>query len=404
MAGAGFGLPKLFVLKSSRSLLQQLFPKPRHYSSSIYPLSTPVYSNMEDFTYTQNPSRVIFGSGTLKQIPAELVRQNLSKPLILSTPQQISHAELVKSLLVGVTVAGIFSNATMHTPTEVTDEALAYVTTTGADSIISIGGGSTIGLGKAIGIRTGLPHICIPTTYAGSEMTPILGETAAGVKKTRSDPKILPGTVVYDVDLTMTLPVSMSSTSGINAIAHAVEALYATNANPITSLLALEGIRALAAALPQLVASPQSVDARKLALYGAWLCGSCLGSVGMSLHHKLCHTLGGTFNLPHAQTHTIVLPHALAYNFPKLKPDVQKRLGDAFPESYGDPIRGLNALLEKLGVEKSLKAYGMKEEDINKAADIAVSNPYANPRQVVREEIKEVIRRAWAGEPARQDL
>jgi alcohol dehydrogenase class IV len=359
---------------------------------------------MEPFVYNQNPSRVIFGSGTLKKLPEELTRQNLTKPLILSTPEQVSQAEDVKALLTDFQVAGIFSRATMHTPTEITDEALEFMKSASADCLISIGGGSTIGLGKAMSIRTGLPHICIPTTYAGSEMTPILGETAAGVKKTRSDPKILPGTVIYDVDLTMSLPVGMSSTSGVNAIAHSVEALYATNANPVTSLLALEGIRALAVALPQIVENSSSAEARQLALYGAWLCGACLGTVGMSLHHKLCHTLGGTFNLPHAQTHTIVLPHALAYNFPGLSPDVQKRLGDAFPDSNGDPIVGLNVLLEKLKVERGLKAYGMKEEDIDKAADLAVANPYANPRKVERDGVREVIRRAWAGEPAKQDL
>ncbi|KAI5821315.1 maleylacetate reductase [Pyronema omphalodes] len=359
---------------------------------------------MEPFVYNQNPSRVIFGSATLKKLPEELTRQNLAKPLILSTPEQVSQAENVKALLTDFQVAGIFSRATMHTPTEITDEALEFMKSASADCLISIGGGSTIGLGKAMSIRTGLPHICIPTTYAGSEMTPILGETAAGVKKTRSDPKILPGTVIYDVDLTMTLPVGMSSTSGVNAIAHSVEALYATNANPVTSLLALEGIRALAVALPQIVENSSSAEARQLALYGAWLCGACLGTVGMSLHHKLCHTLGGTFNLPHAQTHTIVLPHALAYNFPGLSPDVQKRLGDAFPDSNGDPIVGLNVLLEKLKVERALKAYGMKEEDIDKAADLAVANPYANPRKVERDGVREVIRRAWAGEPAKQDL
>ena len=362
---------------------------------------------MDPFTYTQNPSRVIFGSGTLSQLPAELTRQNLTRPLLLSTPEQLSQAEMVARLLLqlpGFVIAGTFSNATMHTPTDVTDRAIAYLSSVSADSLISIGGGSTIGLGKAISIRTGLLHICIPTTYAGSEMTPILGETEAGVKKTRSDPRILPGTVIYDVDLTLTLPVGMSATSGVNAIAHAVEALYAVNANPITSLLALEGIRALASALPAIVAAPQDVAARQRALYGAWLCGGCLGSVGMSLHHKLCHTLGGTFNLPHAQTHTIVLPHALAYNFPGLSKDVQQRLGEAFPESNGDPVVGLNVLLGKLGVERALRAYGMKEEDVERAAELAVANPYANPRKVVREEIREVIRRAWAGEPARQDL
>lgn len=291
----------------------------------------------------------------------------------------------------------------MHTPTNVTDEALKQVDSVGADCVVSIGGGSTIGLGKAISIRTGLPHICIPTTYAGSEMTPILGETADGAKKTRSDPKILPGTVIYDVDLTMTLPADMSTVSGVNAIAHAVEALYARNTNPIISILAIEGTKALASSLPIIVNNPSDLEARSKALYGAWLCGTCLGSVGMSLHHKLCHTLGGSFGLPHAETHTAVLPHALAYNAPEI-PEAMAKLAEAFPESNGDAIHGLNVLLEKLQVKRGLKEFGMEESDIDKAADIAVSNPYWNPREIMREPVRELIRRVWAGEPASADL
>lgn len=177
-------------------------------------------SIMDSFVYNANPGRVVFGSGTLKQLPEEVSRLNLAAPLLLSTPQQVNQAEQLKPILNGK-IAGIFTEATMHTPTDVTEKALQYAKEIKADAVVSIGGGSTIGLGKAISIRTGLPHICIPTTYAGSEMTPILGETADGVKKTRSDPKILPGTVIYDVDLTMTLPAAMSATSGVNAIAHA---------------------------------------------------------------------------------------------------------------------------------------------------------------------------------------
>ena len=175
---------------------------------------------MDAFEYNSNPSRVIFGSGTLKKLPDEIIRQNLKSPLLLSTPQQVDQAEALKIVL-DDKIAGIFAEATMHTPTHITDKALEYTKEYRADSVVSIGGGSTIGLGKAISVRTGLPHISIPTTYAGSEMTPILGETADGQKKTRSDPKILPGTVIYDVDLTMTLPPTMSAYSGVNAIAHA---------------------------------------------------------------------------------------------------------------------------------------------------------------------------------------
>ncbi|KAI1343050.1 putative maleylacetate reductase [Xylariaceae sp. FL0016] len=357
---------------------------------------------MDSFEYSSSPARVIFGSGTIKKIPEELARAKVSKPFLLSTPQQVDHINLLRGVL-GDAVAGTFTEATMHTPVEVTGRALAQLKSAAADCVVSIGGGSTVGLGKALSIRTGLFHLTVPTTYAGSEVTPILGETDGGKKTTRSDPKILPSTVVYDVDLTMSLPVTMSATSGVNAIAHAVEALYARNTNPIINLLAQEGVKALAASLPTLVSDPSSREARTSAQYGAWLCGTCLGSVGMSIHHKLCHTLGGSFNLPHAETHTIVLPHALSYNAPKVN-EAMAKLAEALPDSQGDATRGLNVLLQKLKVERGLKALGMKEEDIDKAADIAVSNPYWNPRPIERGPIRELIRRAWAGEEARADL
>jgi alcohol dehydrogenase class IV len=178
---------------------------------------------MEAFEYVANPGKVIFGSGSIHKLPVEVKGLGCSKPLLLSTPQQISQANMLGSILKSALLpaVGIYSGATMHTPTRVTDDAVSLTKTSGADCLVSIGGGSTIGLGKAISIRLGLPHICLPTTYAGSEMTPILGETADGTKTTRSDPKILPGIVIYDVDLTMTLPSTLSATSGVNAMAHA---------------------------------------------------------------------------------------------------------------------------------------------------------------------------------------
>lgn len=357
---------------------------------------------MESFIYQSNPARVIFGSGTINKIPEELSRLNLTKPFLLCTPQQVMQVEQLEKVI-GGTVVGKFTEATMHTPVEVTEKAVASVTSSGADCVLSIGGGSTIGLGKAISFRTGLYHLTIPTTYAGSEVTPILGETENGLKTTKSNPKILPGTVVYDVDLTMTLPIGLSLVSGVNSIAHAVEALYAQNRNPIITLLAQQGVKALAEALPGLKKDPKSLEHRRNAQYGAWLCGTCLGNVGMSLHHKLCHTLGGTFNLPHAETHTIVLPHALAYNAPST-PEAMKLLAEVLPGSDGDAVRGLNNLLGSLGESRGLKDFGMKEEDIAKAADIATKNAYWNPREIERAPIEELIRRAWAGEKAQADL
>jgi alcohol dehydrogenase class IV len=357
---------------------------------------------MEFFVYNVNPGRVVFGQGASSRLPEELSRQGLHAALILSTVHQRGQAEALRTL-VGKDAVGIFSDAAMHTPVEVTDEAHKVAKKLKADSIVSIGGGSTIGLGKAISIRTGLPHICIPTTYAGSEMTPILGETANGVKTTRRDPKILPGTVIYDVDLTMSLPTGMSATSGVNAIAHAVEALYAPDTNPIINLLAQEGIRSLSHALATIVESPQDTTARSQALYGAWLCGLCLGSTAMSLHHKLCHTIGGSFNLPHAETHTILLAHALAYNAPAV-PVAMEQIASALPDAGGDAIAGLNKLLDRLNVVRALKDVGLKEEDVAKAASFAVKNQYSNPRPVEEDRVRELIRRAWAGEAAESNL
>ena len=202
----------------------------------------------------------------------------------------------------------------MHTPIEITELGIAAVHETHADGLIAFGGGSTTGLAKAIALRTDLPQLILPTTYAGSEMTNALGETSEGKKTVIRSPKVQPECVIYDVDLTFTLPPRMSATSGMNAIAHAVEGLYAENSNPIVSLLALEAVRSLVEGLPAVVSQPQDRTARAQALYGAWLCGTVLGSVSMALHHKLCHVLGGSFGLPHADIHAVILPHAVSFN------------------------------------------------------------------------------------------
>ncbi|MDX3809270.1 maleylacetate reductase [Bosea thiooxidans] len=352
---------------------------------------------MQPFTYESHPTRVVFGDGTIRQVRDVCERSGMRRPLVLSTPQQLDQAEVVAGYLAGMGV-GIFDGAVMHTPVDVTEKARAFAETRGADGLVAIGGGSTTGLAKAISIRTGLPQLIIPTTYAGSEMTPILGETKDGLKTTRSDSKIRPHAVIYDVGLTLELPKVLSATSGLNAIAHAAEALYARDGNPIIALMAQEGIAALSKALPEIEASPRDPAARWNALYGAWLCGTCLGSVGMALHHKLCHTIAGSLNLPHAETHAIVLPHSLAFNAPAT-PDAMLMLQKALKST--DAIEGLNLLTSKLDIPRSLMELGMREYDISDAADKAVLNPYWNPRSLSRDFAFELIRRAWAGEPAR---
>jgi len=353
---------------------------------------------MQEFTYTANPARVLFGDGKIAALAEEVARLGLSRVLVLSTPQQESQARGVADALGGL-CAGLFAGAVMHTPVAVTEQALRVVRETGADGIVAFGGGSTIGLGKAIALRTDLPQIAVPTTYAGSEMTPILGETEGGRKVTQSTSKVLPEVVIYDVALTLSLPPMLSGTSGINAIAHAVEALYAQSRNPIISLIAAEGIGALARALPRIAETPGDVAARSDAQYGAWLCGTCLGAVGMALHHKLCHTLGGTFELPHAETHTIILPHALAYNAPAVR-DAIKRLRHAL--GADDPATALYDLAGAVGAARALRDLGMPEGGIDRAVDLALANPYWNPRPLERDGIRNLLKRAWAGEPPQQ--
>lgn len=350
----------------------------------------------ESFTYTGLPARVVFGTGTLARVRDELERLAVTRALVLTTPSQVDHGQAVARLL-GDRAAGVFSDAAMHTPVDVTLAALAVFRELGADGVVAIGGGSTIGLGKAIAARTGAPQLAIPTTYAGSEMTPILGETSAGAKTTRRSLDVLPETVIYDVELTLGLPVPLSGVSGLNAIAHAVEALYAPDANPIISGLAEQGIAALARALPAIVAAPGDRAARRDALYGAWLCAVCLGAVGMALHHKLCHVLGGTFALPHAETHTVVLPHAVAYNAPAA-PDAMARIARALGASGGgDAATGLYDLAGAVGAPRSLAALGMPADGIDRAADLAVQTPYGNPRPLERAAIRELLARAFTG-------
>ncbi len=346
------------------------------------------------FTYEALPQRVVFGWDTLDTVGAEVERLGCRRALVLSTPEQRGAAESLAARL-GPLAAGIFTGAAMHTPVEVTERAMAAARDAGADCTVALGGGSTTGLGKAIALRTDLPQIVVPTTYAGSEATPILGETESGRKTTQRTMKVLPEVIVYDVALTLTLPPALTATSGMNAIAHAVEALYAKDGNPLISALAEQGIAALARALPRIMADPADRDARADALYGAWACGTCLGTVGMSLHHKLCHTLGGTFDLPHADTHTAVLPHATAYNS-EAAADAMAAIARALGTT-GGAAPALFDLARALGARTSLRDLGMPEDGLDRATDLAVASPYWNPRPVERHAVRALLDDAWNG-------
>lgn len=347
-----------------------------------------------EFVYVAHPARVIFGEGTIAQVEDEARELGIKRPMVLTTPAQKDDGRRLAARL-DLDEKALFSGATMHTPVHVTEKALSQFEAIGADGTIAFGGGSTIGLGKAIAYRKDTPQLVVPTTYAGSEMTALLGETEDGRKKTFSSPRVLPETVIYDVDLTLGLPRQMTVTSGMNAMAHAVEALYAENGNPVLSLMAEEGIRALTSALAHLAdGALDDRAARRDALYGAWLCATCLGLSGVALHHKICHVLGGSFDTPHAETHTIVLPHALAYNAPAV-PQAMERLrratGSKTPAAY------LFDIAKAAGVPTTLADLGLKREDLPKIIEVTLENPYYNPRALEREPLQELLVNALEG-------
>lgn len=345
-----------------------------------------------DFVYQSNPATVIFGAGRRAEAGEWVEKLGRSRALVLSTSHQAGDAEALAQTL-GSLSAGCFAGAVMHTPVDVTETAVKALEAAKADCVVSFGGGSTTGLGKAIALRTGVPQITIPTTYAGSEVTPILGQTENGRKTTIRDMKVLPNVVIYDPELTVGLPIPMTVTSALNAMAHSMEGLYAKDRNPISTMMAVESFRSFKAALPGLIANPRDLDLRAEAQYACWLAGTVLGTVGMALHHKICHTLGGSFDTPHAETHAIMLPYTTAYNNVAV-PELLAPIGEIFGDSAG---ASLHDFAKSLGSPLSLKEIGLSEADLDRAADIAAENPYWNPRPIDRASIRQLLQDAWEG-------
>tara|TARA_R110000787_G_scaffold281066_1_gene392157 strand:- start:5579 stop:6664 length:1086 start_codon:yes stop_codon:yes gene_type:complete len=339
------------------------------------------------------PVQVRFQTGGRLNLNPELDAIGGNRALVLTTPEQVDQGEKLITNL-GDRAVGLYSSATMHTPVEITKDALEVVKKSNADCLIAIGGGSTIGLGKAIAYQTNLPQIVLPTTYAGSEATPVLGQTENGVKSTLKSERVQPEAILYDAELVRTLPVAMSVTSGLNAMAHAVEALYAKDANRLSTELALSGLRAFVTGLPKVVVTPDDLGARENTLFGAWTCGAVLAQVGMALHHKLCHTLGGTLNLPHAATHAVILPYATAYN-EAAAPNALKPLANILGSDTAGG--GLYNFAKRLGAPTDLRSLGVSQGDLDKVADLAVQNPYWNPAPIEHLTIRALLQNAYDG-------
>lgn len=350
---------------------------------------------MLQFSYTALPGRVVFGAGVARrELVAEIDRLEAHRVLLIATEREESLARELAAAL-GDRVVAVFSSVRHHVPLAVAEAARELAASVSADALLSIGGGATTGTAKAIALTTGLPIVAVPTTYAGSELTPVWGLTERARKTTGTDPRVLPRTVLYDPELTLSLPADLSAASGLNAMAHCVEAFWAPGRNPFSSLAAEEGIRALATGLPAVHTAPTDLDARSTLLYGAYLAGSAFAVAGSGLHHKICHVLGGTFDLPHAQTHAIVLPHVLAFNAPHAR-DAARRIARALRAA--DPVARLRELSANLGIPAGLRDLGMTEEQVDEAAALVeTSVPPSNPRKTDRAMLRELIDAAWAG-------
>ncbi|MFS8935268.1 maleylacetate reductase [Cupriavidus taiwanensis] len=348
---------------------------------------------MQSFIHETRQSRIVFGNGAREHLLREVELLGVRRVLVLTSPEQFALGRQMAELI-GARSVGVYGHAVMHVPVDVVKNAVDAVRRANADGCVAAGGGSTMGLAKAIALEAGLPFIAVPTTYAGSEMTPLYAITEGGLKHTGRDWRVAPRTVIYDPELTLSLPPGLAMTSGMNAIAHAAEGLYAGDGNPVYALMAEEGIRALAGALQCLKRDACNAEARGDALYGAWLCGMVLGNLQMGIHHKLCHTLGGSFNLPHAEVHTVVLPYAMAYNAaaaPQAMVRIARALGTATAPA------GLRELGAALGVPRSLREIGMPAHGLDQAADLVVAAPYPNPRPLERAAVRDLLQRAYDG-------
>ncbi|NKB58270.1 MAG: iron-containing alcohol dehydrogenase [Alphaproteobacteria bacterium] len=350
---------------------------------------------MEAFIHNTNPARVVFGAGQVQRLGDEVERLGCSRTLVVCTPGRAEMAETLSGSL-GSRRVGIHAKARMHVPIETAEAGRAVTRELNADSVVSIGGGSAIGLGKAIALECDIPLLSVVTTYSGSEMTSACGMVEGGRKVQHHSPRMLPRVVIYDSELTVNLPPAISGPSGFNAIAHSVGSMYRQSSTPMLRLTSLDGIRAMASALPRIMADPSDLEARDDALYGAWLCGMAAGSGARSIHHKLAHVVGGSFDLPHAESHTILLPHSTAYNA-DVEPDAMTAIADALGAKTAP--QGLYELEKSVGTPTALKDIGMPEAGLDRAADEAMENSYPNPRPLDRAAIRVLLENAWHGNP-----
>lgn len=345
------------------------------------------------FEHVTLGQRVLFGTGAAaRNLGAEVARLGAKRVMVIAGKSQ---AETAATIIETFKSALIFEDIAPHVPLEKAQMARAAAARHGIDLLVSIGGGSTTGLAKAVALDTRLPIIAVPTTYAGSEATNVWGVTDESRKTTGVDDAVLPVSVIYDAALTLSLPAELSVASGLNAIAHCVDSMWAPQADPINAALASEGIRALAKGLTLTKADARDITGREHALYGTYLSAVAFASAGAGMHHKICHVLGGAYNMAHAQTHATVLPYVLAFNA-HFAPDAEQRIAGAFGSATA--VDGLNALHAVLNAPVALKDHGLAVENIPEAVQLILpAIPDSNPRPVTAENLEVLLTAAWAG-------
>lgn len=335
----------------------------------------------------------MFGAGRATQVNARLRELGLSSALVVTTESgQRRYAPVIEAM--GETVKARFTGAQPHCPIDVAKAALNAYLSAKCDCVVSIGGGSTIGLGKYISVEAGAPHIALPTTLSGSEMTPLFGVLVDGEKRSRREPRALANTVVVDPVLAQSLPMRETATTGMNALAHCIEALYVPKSNPLTSQLALTGIDMLYRALTKLAVEPTDLEARTQAAYGATIGGLMVNSVGIGMHHRICHILGGRFEVPHGESNCVVLPHVLAYNasaVPEACAMMESMMG-------ANPAVALQRLVRDLGAPVALSELGVPAERIAAIASEAFHHIDHNPLPVDETAVLKLLQASWAGE------
>jgi maleylacetate reductase len=347
------------------------------------------------FEYEVLPSRVVFGLGAGDRLVGEVERLGAAKVLVVGNRDR---AVRLRDRL-GQHCVGIFTDVRQHVPVETATTARDLAAQLEVDCLVAAGGGSAIGLAKAIALDLPVPIVAIPTTYSGSEMTPIWGLTSGRRKQTGRHPHVAPAVVLYDPGLTVSLSPRLTAASGMNAMAHCVEALYGPGANPVIALIAEDGIRRLGVGLEVSVRDPADLAGRAEAQLGAHLAGVVLAVAGVAIHHQLCHVIGGELGLDHAGLNAVLLPHAVRFVMPAVPGEMQRVVRALGAEPSATAAGALHALARRLGAPASLAELGMPAAELDRIADAAAARVSPQPRPASAAELRDLLAAAWAGAP-----